>query len=157
MRLSADTALVVALWALLASLGECAWGFGSSDAGKVLLRDVQVLTLRSGHKTTGRRSAPVPQTKCVGGTAEGQFTPQVIQCYNRGWDGNDVQWECKTDMDNAFRFGNIEIVCEGYDYADDPYILKGSCGLEYTLDYTMEGENSFLCSANAEGLNKFCI
>ena len=39
-----------------------------------------------------------------------------------------------------FRFGNIEVVCEGYDYPDDPFILKGSCGLEYTLDYTMEGE-----------------
>ena len=42
-------------------------------------------------------------------------------------------------MDNMFRFGNIEVVCEGYDYPDDPYITKGSCGLEYTLDYTMEG------------------
>ena len=37
------------------------------------------------------------------------------------------------------RFGNVEVVCEGYDYPDDPFILKGSCGLEYTLDYTMEG------------------
>ena len=44
-------------------------------------------------------------------------------------------------MDNAFRFGNVEVVCEGYDYPDDPYILKGSCGLEYTIDYTMEGES----------------
>jgi len=38
------------------------------------------------------------------------------------------------------RFGNVEVICEGYDYPDDPYILKGSCGLEYTLDYTMEGK-----------------
>ena len=49
------------------------------------------------------------------------------------------QWECKSDMDNAFRFGSVEVICEGYDYPDDPYILKGSCGLEYTIDYTMEG------------------
>ena len=39
-----------------------------------------------------------------------------------------------------FRFGNVEVVCEGYVYPDDPFILKGSCGLEYTLDYTMEGK-----------------
>ncbi len=42
-------------------------------------------------------------------------------------------------MDNDFRLGRVEVVCEGYDYPDDPYILKGSCGLEYTLDYTREG------------------
>lgn len=32
-------------------------------------------------------------------------------------------------MDNAYRFGDIDVSCEGYDYADDPYILKGSCGV----------------------------
>jgi len=30
--------------------------------------------------------------------------------------------------------------CEGYDYPDDPYILKGSCGLLFRLDLTEEGE-----------------
>ena len=49
------------------------------------------------------------------------------------------QWECKSDMDNLYRFGEIEVLCEGYDYPDDPYITKGSCGLEYTLEYTKEG------------------
>ena len=43
------------------------------------------------------------------------------------------QWECKADMDNAFRFGNIEVVCEGYSYPEDPYILKGSCGVSANL------------------------
>ena len=42
-------------------------------------------------------------------------------------------------MDNLYRFGEIEVFCEGYDYAEDPYITKGSCGLEYTLEYTKEG------------------
>ena len=116
-----------------------AWG-SSSNPGKVLLRDIQVLTLRQGQMTTGRRSSPVPQLNCVGGSAQGQFTPQVVQCYNRGWDGQDVQWECKSDMDNLYRFGSVEVVCEGYDYPDDPYILKGSCGLEYTLELTKEGQ-----------------
>jgi len=31
------------------------------------------------------------QLKCVGGTAANEFTPQVVQCYNRGGDGYDVQ------------------------------------------------------------------
>ena len=42
-------------------------------------------------------------------------------------------------MDNLYRFGEVEVVCEGYDYPEDPYITKGSCGLEYTLEYTKEG------------------
>ena len=125
---------------LLLTVNVKAWGFSSDDPGKVLLRDVQVLTLRAGQMTTGRRASPVPQLKCVGGSAQGQFNPQVVQCYNRGWDGQDVQWECKSDMDNLYRFGSVEVVCEGYNYADDPYILKGSCGLEYTLELTKEGQ-----------------
>ena len=51
--------------------------------------------------------------KCVGGSAQGEFNPGVVQCYNRGWDGIDVQWECRADMDNLYRFGEIEVVCEG--------------------------------------------
>ena len=74
----------------------------------------------------GRRSSPVPQLKCVGGSAQGHFNPQAVQCYNRGFDGQDVQWECKADMDNLYRFGSVEVICEGYDYPDDPYILKGT-------------------------------
>ena len=55
--------------------------------------------------STGRRSSPVPQLKCIGGSAQGHFNPQAVQCYNRGFDGQDVQWECKADMDNLYRFG----------------------------------------------------
>lgn len=116
-----------------------AMGAFGGQPDRVLLRDVSVLTLHKGRMTSGRRSSPVQQLECVGGTAKGYFTPTVVQCYNRGWDGNDIQWECKADMDNAFRFGEVEVTCEGYDYPDDPYILKGSCGLEFTLDLTEEG------------------
>lgn len=42
-------------------------------------------------------------------------------------------------MDNGYRFGRIEVTCEGYSHSSDPYILKGSCGLEYTLELTKEG------------------
>ena len=39
-------------------------------------------------------------------------------------------------MPTEFKFGKIQVGCEGYDYPDDPYILAGSCGLEYTIDLT---------------------
>ena len=59
---------------------------------KVRLRDVQVLTLHQGKMTTGRRSSPVLQLKCAGGSAGcSTFVPEVVQCYNRGSDGLDAQ------------------------------------------------------------------
>ncbi|XP_047435080.1 store-operated calcium entry-associated regulatory factor [Mugil cephalus] len=113
----------------------------SWNDGGVLLQDIQALTLYRNRYTTARRSSPVPQLKCVGGTAGCQaFVPEVVQCLNRGWDGIDIQWECKTDMDNKYRFGRIEVSCEGYTHPDDSHVLKGSCGLEYTLDLTEEGQ-----------------
>lgn len=61
-------------------------------AGSVLLRDVQVLTLYKDRYTAARRSSPVPQLQCVGGSAGCQaFIPEVVQCLNKGWDGVDVQ------------------------------------------------------------------
>lgn len=119
---------------------QAAWGTGGDS---ILLKDIEVLTLYNGKMTTGGRSSPVPQLECVkGGTAPcDSFRPRVVQCYNRGFDGVDVQWECKTDMDNAFRFGDVEVSCEGYSHRDDPYVLRGSCGLRYSIDYTKEGLN----------------
>ncbi|XP_075528809.1 store-operated calcium entry-associated regulatory factor-like [Dermacentor variabilis] len=109
---------------------------------KVKLKDVEVLTLRHGQYTTGRRSSPVPQLKCLGGSAGCQDPPAVVQCYNRGSDGYSTQWECKADMSQSQKFGTVEVTCEGYDYADDDYILAGSCGLEYRLEKTGYGPGS---------------
>ncbi|XP_061491191.1 store-operated calcium entry-associated regulatory factor [Rhineura floridana] len=121
------------------------WGWAQQE--KILLREIQALTLYPGRYTNYRRTSPVPQLHCTGGSAGcGAYTPEVVQCHNKGWDGYDVQWECKAHMDISYRFGKIEVSCEGYDYPDDPYILKGSCGLEYTLELTKEGQqkaNSF--------------
>lgn len=50
------------------------------------------------------------------------------------------QWQCKADLENTCRFGQIEVSCEGYDYPDDPYILRGSCSLLFRLELTEEGE-----------------
>jgi len=56
-----------------------------------------------------------------------------------GSDGRDIQWRCEADMDSSYRFGAIRVSCEGYNHPDDPYVLRGSCGFEYELDYTEEG------------------
>ena len=39
------------------------------------------------------------------------------------------QWKCDADLDSKYRFGRVEVLCEGYEYPDDPYILVGSCGV----------------------------
>ena len=40
-------------------------------------------------------------------------------------------------MDNKFRFGRIEVSCEGYSEPNDPYVLRGSCGvcIQYLQDF----------------------
>ena len=65
--------------------------------------------MRRGDYTTGRRSTPIPQIQCVGGTAYGSYAPKVVQCYNRGFDGVDVQWECKSELPSDYEFGKVSI------------------------------------------------
>lgn len=50
--------------------------FTESD-DRVRLTDVSTLTLVKGQYTTGRRSAPVLQLQCVGGSAKGRYEPRV--------------------------------------------------------------------------------
>lgn len=38
-------------------------------------------------------------------------------------------------MSDRVAFNHVEVICEGYEYSEDDYILLGSCGLEFTLDY----------------------
>lgn len=156
--------LLLPLLVVLTALGA-AWGWAEKD--KIWLRDVQTLTLYPGAYTTHRRTSPIPQVQCIGGKAGCAHKPDVVQCYNRGWDGYDVQWECKANLDTSYRFGKIEVLCEGYDYPDDPYILKGSCGVQYTLELTKEGEENrsssggvmllIICVVMAYVIYKLCL
>ncbi|CAD6985236.1 unnamed protein product [Tilletia controversa] len=45
----------------------------------------------------------------------------------------DWQWKCEADLPEALRMGKVEVSCEGWENADDPYVLSGSCGLTYNL------------------------
>jgi hypothetical protein len=108
----------------------------------VHITQIQTLTLRDKSYTTHRRVPPVPQLTCVGGEAyRDKYRPTAVQCYNKGSDGNSIQWKCEADMDDRYQFGKLNVVCEGYRYSGDEWVLKGSCGLEYELDYTSKGAN----------------
>ncbi|MDR3737716.1 MAG: hypothetical protein P4L40_01725 [Terracidiphilus sp.] len=44
------------------------------------------------------------------------------------------QWKCSAELPSNLAFGTTTVSCEGYDGPEDAYILRGSCGLEYTLN-----------------------
>jgi hypothetical protein len=103
---------------------------------KVKLVDIDTLTFVSGRHTTARRGRPLLQLECVRGNCNDESSsllPVTVQCRNMGTDGIDVQWKCDAELDNRVKFGELEVSCEGYDNPDDPYVLKGSCRLEYEL------------------------
>ena len=113
---------------------------------KVRLSDVRSLTLRGDRKTTHRRVSAIPQLRCVGGNARGLYDVDVLRCTNEGasYGGDqDVQWTCTASLPSEFRLGATDVKCEGYASADDPYILKGSCGIEYRLMLTQRGEERY--------------
>ncbi|ORZ40380.1 hypothetical protein BCR44DRAFT_1495772 [Catenaria anguillulae PL171] len=125
---------------LLSGAATPANAWGSDD--KVLLTDVQTLTLYKGKLTAGRRSPPVQQLMCVGGDACDYFEPPVMQCKNMGHDGREVQWRCESEMEDYYRLGTTTVTCEGYKNRNDKYILRGSCGVEYTLHLTDKGRDA---------------
>uniref|UniRef100_A0A183G6J2 Store-operated calcium entry-associated regulatory factor n=1 Tax=Heligmosomoides polygyrus TaxID=6339 RepID=A0A183G6J2_HELPZ len=100
-----------------------------SKPPSVLSRVSGSILVREGGGFSGRRSAPVPQLKCVGGSARGRFKPRAAQCFKQGYDGIDYQWKCTADMPSEYEFGAVTVTCEGFDYPEDPYILQGSCGV----------------------------
>lgn len=101
----------------------------------VLLSSVQSLTLKAGHHTTSRRGPPVPQLECTGGDCDrGAQHVKVMQCTNKGADSFGVpQWECKAELPSDWRLGTTDVSCEGYSSPEDPFILAGSCGVEYSI------------------------
>jgi len=114
----------------------------SRESEAVLLQSVKAITLESGKYTIGNK--PILQLQCIGGSAYGARNayPDVVQCVNVGSDSSgDPQWRCEADLDTSVRFGKTKVSCEGYSHPQDPYIWKGSCGLEYNLEYTQEGRN----------------
>lgn len=65
-----------------------------------------------------------------------------MRCKNSGsdYDEDSIQWTCTASLPEDFKLGSTDVICEGYDYPEDPYILKGSCGVEYRLILTDKGK-----------------
>lgn len=132
---------------LLATLStSSAWAKSfSRSKDAIKLSSVRTLTLRDGKLTSHRRVSAIPQLQLVGGNAKGLYNVDVIRCTNSGaeYDTEDIQWTCKASLPPEFKLGSTDVICEGYDNADDPFILKGSCGVEYRLVLTPEGERKY--------------
>lgn len=156
---------LVVSWLVLCASSACAksWSKGK-DA--VLLSKVRTLTVHGDQQTSHRRVSSIPQLQCVGGDARGLYAVDVMRCKNSGseYDAEDVQWTCQAELPPEFKLGGTQVVCEGYDSPDDPYILKGSCGVEYRLVLTDSGNekygrrsgmgSSFGMSDGLDGLSK---
>ncbi|TBU25201.1 hypothetical protein BD311DRAFT_728203 [Dichomitus squalens] len=99
---------------------------------RVALSQIRSLTFYQGERTLSRRGQPIPQLKCVGKPCK-LYQPEVVRCTSLGGSGTDVDWKCEADLPDSLRFGRVEVSCEGWDGPGDPYVLKGSCGLEYRL------------------------
>lgn len=97
------------------------------------MSSLSALTLHSNRRTASRRLPPVPQLTCKGSLCR-KYTPDVVQCVAVGTDGvGGLEWKCEADLPSGFRFGDVDVSCEGWDGPDDPNILRGSCGLTYSL------------------------
>jgi hypothetical protein len=70
------------------------------------------------------------------------YSPDVVQCYNKGFDGTDVNWRCETELPTEISLYDTIVGCEGYSYPEDPYILKGSCQLSYSLKSSGHSQQS---------------
>ncbi|KAK1756017.1 transmembrane protein [Echria macrotheca] len=123
----------------------------SSSANKknaILLSKVQSLTLHANRKTTHRRVPAIPQLKCISSPKICALHEiDVLRCVNTGlssYSTEDVEWACTaTSLPTTLKLGATEVICEGYASAEDPYVLKGSCGVEYRLVLTEEGEAKY--------------
>ncbi|KAJ5734752.1 hypothetical protein N7533_013155 [Penicillium manginii] len=135
---------LIALASLLATPGTCA----NQPPGKnaILLSNVQALTLRANRDTTSRRVSAAPQLKCIGHEKIcALYEIETMRCKNEGYDYDeeDIQWTCTAPLPSEFKLGSTDVICEGYRNSDDPWVLKGSCGVEYRMLLTDEGEERF--------------
>ncbi|KAI1128074.1 hypothetical protein F5Y10DRAFT_182562 [Nemania abortiva] len=117
----------------------------------ILLSQVQTLTLKADKQTTHRRVSAIPQLKCVSSPRVcALHAVDVMRCTNQGssYGAEDVEWSCAASLPPELKLGATDVVCEGYAGPDDPYVLRGSCGVEYRLVLTDLGERKFPDIAN---------
>ncbi|KAJ5669284.1 hypothetical protein N7462_010354 [Penicillium macrosclerotiorum] len=132
---------------LLAAPATCFKASHKPGNDAILLSNVQTLTLRADRLTTSRRVSPIPQLSCTGPSKKicDLYKVETMRCKNDGYDydAEDVQWTCTASLPPEFKLGATDVVCEGYRNANDKWVLKGSCGVEYRMLLTDQGEKRF--------------
>lgn len=132
---------------LLASPALCDRSQKPPGKDAILLSNVKTLTLRANRQTTSRRVSPIPQLNCVGPSKKTCDLYQIdtMRCTNDGYDydAEDVQWTCIASLPPEFKLGATDVICEGYRSSEDKWVLKGSCGVEYRMLLTDQGEKRF--------------
>jgi SOCE-associated regulatory factor of calcium homoeostasis len=141
-------AVLILISSLLISFTSAARVTNPSKVPKnaVLLSKISTLTLRSGRSTASHRVSPVAQLQCTGPPSVcSLYQVDVMRCKNEGadYDDNNIQWTCSASLPEEFRLGSTDVTCEGYESSDDPYVLKGSCGVGYRLLLTEKGEKKY--------------
>ncbi|KAI1021281.1 hypothetical protein LB505_000001 [Fusarium chuoi] len=123
----------------------------------IKLSDVRSLTLRgNGAMTNHRRVGAIPQLRCVSKKALCElYDVDVMRCTNEGsgWGDEDIQWSCTASLPEELKLVTTDVICEGYNSPDDPYVLKGSCGVEYRVALTRKGERRYPNIANGGWFN----
>ncbi|KAK0738319.1 hypothetical protein B0T18DRAFT_394629 [Schizothecium vesticola] len=113
----------------------------------ILLSQVHSLTFSSHRQTTHRRVSSIPQLKCISPARICALHPlPTLHCANTGasYSAEDITWSCTAaSIPTTLRLGSTDVICEGYDSPDDPYVLRGSCGVEYRLVLSEEGERRY--------------
>jgi hypothetical protein len=120
-------------------------GEGADTGNGELYSAKRLLAVQSGQLARTRRSAKaVPQLECdvsmciglgVNGCFCDTYIPDTVICRNVGIaEMKEPIWVCEdTHMPAEFQFAAAVVECEGYDSPDDPYILEGSCSVQYAL------------------------
>jgi len=99
---------------------------------RIALDSIPALTFYKNSLTAARRTSPIAQLICIGKPCA-LYQTEVVRCKNIGGSGVDVDWKCEADLPSSLRFGKVEVSCEGWSGPGDPYVMKGSCSLEYQL------------------------
>jgi len=99
---------------------------------RIALESIPTITFYKDSLTTARRTTPIAQLVCLGKPCA-TYQPEVVRCRNIGGSGVNVDWKCEADLPSSLRFGRVEVSCEGWNGPGDPYVMKGSCSLEYRL------------------------
>lgn len=138
MRTQSWTKVILAAGVAAAVLAVCA---RADD--RVLLEDVEALMFRAGEEVVDSRSGEhLPRLQCAyNPLGDSKYLPGAVMCRNKGMDDHGgVVWKCSAELDDALRFDNIQVSCEGYSRPGDRFVRKGSCVLTYTLALTPAGE-----------------